>query len=203
MNPIKLRHLLSRIVEKNDEKAFSEFFGHYHTRLINLALLFLPRYDLAEDVVSEVLLKLLQKKETLLEIRNFEGYLFKMVKNKSLNLLKSKADELGNIQIDDINDYLLPEGNDPEKTLINTNLGQMLDRVIQELPPKRRLVFKMIKDENMSHKEVADILEISERTVEVHLKLAIKDLRVSLKEYYEEHRDTISISKQRFLSIFL
>lgn len=203
MNPIKLRHLLSRIVEKNDEKAFSEFFDHYHTRLINLALLFLPRYDLAEDVVSEVLLKLLQKKETLLEIRNFEGYLFKMVKNKSLNLLKSNAKDLGNIQIDDIKDYLLPEGNDPEKTLINTSLGQMLDRVIQELPPKRRLVFKMIKDENMSHKEVAEILEISERTVEVHLKLAIKDLRVSLKEYYEEHRDTITFSKQRFLSIFL
>ncbi|WP_339864273.1 RNA polymerase sigma-70 factor [uncultured Algoriphagus sp.] len=203
MNPIKLRHLLSRIVEKNDEKAFSEFFDHYHTRLINLSLLFLPRYDLAEDVVSEVLLKLLQKKESLLEIRNFEGYLFKMVKNKSLNHLKSKAEELGNIQIDDINDYLLPERNDPEKTLINTNLGQLLDRVIQALPPKRRLVFKMVKDENMSHKEVAEILEISERTVEVHLKLAIKDLRVSLKEYYEEHRDYISISKQRFLSIFI
>ena len=203
MNPIKLRHLLSRIVEKNDEKAFSEFFDHYHTRLINLSLLFLPRYDLAEDVVSEVLLKLLQKKESLLEIRNFEGYLFKMVKNKSLNHLKSKAEELGNIQIDDINDYLLPERNDPEKTLINTNLGQLLDRVIQALPPKRRLVFKMVKDENMSHKEVAEILEISERTVEVHLKLAIKDLRVSLKDYYEEHRDYISISKQRFLSIFI
>ena len=173
------------------------------TRLINLSLLFLPRYDLAEDVVSEVLLKLLQKKESLLEIRNFEGYLFKMVKNKSLNHLKSKAEELGNIQIDDINDYLLPERNDPEKTLINTNLGQLLDRVIQALPPKRRLVFKMVKDENMSHKEVAEILEISERTVEVHLKLAIKDLRVSLKDYYEEHRDYISISKQRFLSIFI
>ncbi|WPR77678.1 RNA polymerase sigma-70 factor [Algoriphagus sp. NG3] len=203
MNPIKLKHLLTRIVERNDEKAFSEFFDHYHTRLINLALLFLPRYDLAEDVVSEVLLKLLHKKENLLEIRNFEGYLFKMVKHKSLNALKSSSDELANIQIDDINDYLLPEENDPEKDLINSDLGKLLDQVIHQLPPKRRLVFKMIKDENMSYREVAEILEISERTVEVHLKLAIKDLRAALTVYYEEHRDVISISRQRFLSIFL
>ncbi|GEO20891.1 RNA polymerase sigma factor [Cyclobacterium qasimii] len=202
MNPIRLKHLLSLIVENNDERAFSEFFDHYHTRLINLALLYLPRYDLAEDIVSEVLLKLLQKRESLLAIKNFDGYLFKMVKNKSLNLLKSK-ELLNNIPIDDINDYLIPESTDPEKTLINASLGEKLDSVIQKLPPKRRLVFKMIKDEHMSYREVADILGISERTVEVHLKLALENLRTALKQFYDEHQGHLSISKSRFLSIFL
>ncbi|EPR67622.1 RNA polymerase ECF-type sigma factor [Cyclobacterium qasimii M12-11B] len=189
-------------MENNDERAFSEFFDHYHTRLINLALLYLPRYDLAEDIVSEVLLKLLQKRESLLAIKNFDGYLFKMVKNKSLNLLKSK-ELLNNIPIDDINDYLIPESTDPEKTLINASLGEKLDSVIQKLPPKRRLVFKMIKDEHMSYREVADILGISERTVEVHLKLALENLRTALKQFYDEHQGHLSISKSRFLSIFL
>ena len=61
-------------------------------------------------------------------------------------------------------------------------------------------LFKMVKDENMSHKQVSEILE---RTVEAHLKLAIQDLRKSLGNYYDEHELDIPISKQRFLSLFL
>ncbi len=203
MNPIKLKYILRKIVEENDQRAFSDFFDHYHTRLINLALLFLPEYVHAEEVVSEVLLKLLHKKGDLLKIDNFEGYLFSMVKNQSLNLLKTVSKDKGNVRIDDIQDYLLPDISDPERKLINNDLGKTLNRVIQKLPPKRRLVFKMVKDENMSYKEVGRILEISERTVEVHLKLALEDLRAALQRFYDEHRDRIPFSKESFLSFLL
>ncbi|UCS92025.1 RNA polymerase sigma-70 factor [Echinicola marina] len=169
-------NILRKIVEDNDQRAFATFFDHYHTRLINLALLFLPNYQMAEEVVSDVILQLLQKREGLLQIQNFEGYLFKMVKNRALNMLKVSSKEKGKISIDDIQDYLIPDVSDPEKRMINSDLRRELNRVIENLPPKRRLVFKMVKDENMSYKEVAEILEISERTVEVHLKLAISDL---------------------------
>ncbi|WP_200974805.1 RNA polymerase sigma factor [Echinicola sp. 20G] len=203
MNPIRLNHILKKIVEKNDEKAFSVFFDHYHTRLINLALLFLPNYQQAEEVVSEVILKLLQKREGLLQIENFEGYLFKMVKNRALNSIKASSREKGKISIDDIQDYLIPDISDPEKKMINGDLKRELNRVIANLPPKRRLVFKMVKDENLSYKEVAEILEISERTVEVHLKLAITDLRGTLQQFYDEYQGRILVSNQRFLSLFL
>lgn len=203
MNPIKLKYTLRKIVEENDQRAFSDFFDHYHTRLINLALLFLPEYDLAEEVVSEVLLKLLQKKGDLLKINNFEGYLFRMIKNQALNLLKTRSKENRNVRVDDIQDYLLPDGSDPVKEMINKDLGETLNRAIQKLPPKRKLVFKMVKDENMSYKEVGEILEISERTVEVHLKLAIEDLRSILQKYYDEHRDRIPFAKESFISIFI
>jgi RNA polymerase sigma-70 factor (family 1) len=204
MNPIKLRELLKKIVEKNDERAFSAFFDHYHTRLIKLALLFLPRFDQAEEVVSEVFLKLLRKREDLLSIQHFEGYLFKMIKHEALNHLKKNKNKFsGNILIDDVQDYLSPDHNNPEKNMINNDLGRLLHQVIEQLPPKRSLVFKMVKDENMSYKEVGEILEISERTVEVHLKLAIKDLRKALSYYYDENKGNIPLSRQRFLSILL
>ncbi|WP_114749667.1 RNA polymerase sigma factor [Pleomorphovibrio marinus] len=204
MNPIQLRELLKKIVEKKDERAFSTFFDHYHTRLIKLALLFVPRFDQAEEVVSEVFLNLLRKRETLLSIQHFEGYLFKMVKYEALNYLKSnKSKFAGNILIDDVQDYLSPDNNDPEKNMINHDLGKLLNHVIERLPPKRGLVFRMVKDENMSYKEVGEILEISERTVEVHLKLAIKDLRKALSHYYNENKGVIPLSRQRFLSILL
>lgn len=204
MDPIKLRFLLKKIVEKNDERSFSQFFDYYHGRLISLALLFVSRFDQAEEVVAEVLLKLLRKKESLMAVQNFEGYLFKMVKYECLNFLKtSKNPDSGYVLVDDIKDYLITDQNNPEKSLINHDLGRLLRQVIEQLPPKRKLVFKMVKDENMTYQQVGEVLEISERTVEVHLKLAIKDLRKALSSYYHENEEIIPITKQRFLTIFL
>jgi RNA polymerase sigma-70 factor (family 1) len=204
MDPTKLRFLIENMVERNDERSFSLFFDHYHTRLIRLSLLFVPRFDQAEEVVAEVFLKLLRKRESLLAIQNFEGYLFKMVKNESLNYVKTfKHKDSGNVLVDDIKDYLVIDYNDPERKMISQDLAALLHQVIEQLPPKRRLVFKMVKDENMSYREVGEILEISERTVEVHLKLAIKDLRKALSHYYNENEGIIPISRQRFLSVML
>ncbi|WP_162417551.1 RNA polymerase sigma-70 factor [Cyclobacterium roseum] len=204
MDPLKLRFLLKKIGESNDERAFSVFFDHYHTRLIELAMLFVPRYDQAEEVVADVFLKILQKKATLLGIEKFEGYLFKMVKHECLNYLKKrKKQDSGNVLVDDIQDYHCSDKSDPEKTMINNDLGRLLHQVIDRLPPKRRLVFKMVKDDNMSYREVGKVLEISERTVEVHLKLAIQDLRKVLSSYYHENDEIIPISKKHFLTIFL
>ena len=203
MDPIKLRFLLKSIVEKNDERAFSAFFDHYHTRLIKLAMVFVPKFDQAEEVVSEVFLKLLRKKGSLLTIQHLEGYLFKMVKHEALAYIKNKNQHTGNVLIDDIQDYLSSDTVDPEKKMINDDLARILNTAIEKLPPKRGLVFKMVKDENMSYKQVSEILEISERTVEVHLKLAIQDLRKSLSNYYDKHERDIPVSKQRFLSFFL
>jgi RNA polymerase sigma-70 factor (ECF subfamily) len=204
MDPIKLNYLLRKIVEKKDERAFSTFFDHYNTRLIKLALLFVPRFDQAEEVVSDVFFSLLRKREALLGIHHFEGYLFKMVKNKALNHLKNNKNKFsGNQLIDDVQDYLSPEINDPEKSMINDDLGKLLYKVIEQLPTKRGLVFKMVKEENMTYKQVGELLEISERTVEVHLKLAIKDLRKALSHYYHENEGIIPLSRKLFLSILL
>lgn len=73
MDPVKLRHLLIRIVEYNNVRAFSAFFDYYYTRLMNLAILFITQYNQAVEVVIEVFLKLLKKKYNLLNIERFEG----------------------------------------------------------------------------------------------------------------------------------
>lgn len=203
MDPIKLRHLLTRIANSNDERAFSAFFDHYHSRLMHLAMLFITQYDQAEEVVSEVFLKLLSMKEKLMEIERFEGYMFMMVKNNALNHLKSMKKSKDDIMIDDIKDHLTADFLNADKKLINDDLRLALNQAIQKLPRKRRLVFMMIKDDGMSYREVAGILDLSERTIEVHLKLAIQDLRAILKDFYEAGKNDIPISKQRFLSLLL
>ena len=181
-----LNHLLKRIAIHDDQKAFSEFFDCYHSKLIKFAHLFVSNYVYAEEIVSEVLINLLKNRKNLHEIEKFEGYLFTMVKNKSLNFIKQNKKNLGQFSIENLEDFFSIERIDPYEIFLGSELRDLLNKSIEKLPPKRQMVFKLIKDEGMSHKEVAELMDLSVRTVEVHLKLAVKDVRKTIKDNFAE-----------------
>jgi RNA polymerase sigma-70 factor (ECF subfamily) len=183
-----LKTLLYRIAIYNEERAFSEFFDLYHTRLIRFAKLYVSRYDHAEEVVSEVFIKLLRHKEGLHKIEKFEGYLFAMVKNEALNYLRKCHRISRDLPLDDMEDYLTKERTGPHEKLLEKELRNLINEAIDQLPPKRQMVFKLIKDEGLSYKEVADLMDLSVGTVEVHMKLALKDLRQKVKKYLNDPR---------------
>ncbi len=170
----------------DDQKAFSVFFDYYHSKLIKFAHLYVPNYVQAEEIVSEVLIKLLKKRKTLHSIEKFEGYLFTMVKNQSLNFIKQNKKSFGHLSVENIEDFYSTERIDPYEKYLESELRDLLNKTIENLPPKRQMVFKLIKDEGMSQREVAELMDISVRTVEVHLKLAVKDVRKIIKEYFVE-----------------
>ena len=191
-----LSHILQRIAIHDDQKAFSEFFDCYHSRLIKFASLYVPNYDQAEEIVSEVLIKLLKKRKTLHEIEKFEGYLFTMIKNQSLNYIKQNKKNINHLSIENAEDFFSTERIDPYEKYLESELRDLLNKAIELLPPKRQMVFKLIKDEGMSQKEVADLMDISVRTVEVHLKLGVKDVRKIIKDYFvESQKEKPLISK--------
>lgn len=192
-----LSHILERIAIHDDQKAFSEFFDCYHSRLIKFASLYVPNYDQAEEIVSEVLIKLLKKRKTLHEIEKFEGYLFTVIKNQSLNYIKQNKKNIGQLSIENLEDFFSTERIDPYEKYLESELRDLLNKTIELLPPKRQMVFKLIKDEGMSQKEAAELMDISVRTVEVHLKLAVKDVRMIIKDYFtESQKEKPLISKK-------
>ena len=196
-----LSHILQRIAIHDDQKAFSEFFDCYHSRLIKFASLYVPNYDQAEEIVSEVLIKLLRKRKTFHEIEKFEGYLFTMIKNQSLNFIKQNKKNLSHLSIENLEDFFSTERIDPHEKYLESELRNLLNKTIELLPPKRQMVFKLIKDEGMSQKEVADLMDISVRTVEVHLKLGVKDVRKIIKDYFvESQKEKPLISKRNLKS---
>ncbi len=175
--------LFIRLLLKNDKQAFSIFFDHYYPKMIRLALIYLPGYQNAEDVVSDVLVKLLKQKTQLSDIQNFEAYLYTAVKNEALNLLKSKRLKHAYTSYEDQSDFLTSDFTDPYEVYVANELSELTFNTIEKLPPKRKLVYKFIKDDGLKYKEVAELLEISERTVEAHLKLAVKEIRQVVKQY--------------------
>ena len=181
-----LNHILQKIALDDDQKAFSEFFDYYHSKLIKFAHLYVPNYDQTEEIVSEVLITLLKKRKTLYKIEKFEGYLFTMVKNQALNFIKQNKKSLNHLSIEGLEDIFSTERVDPYEKYLESELRELLNKTIEKLPPKRQMVFKLIKDEGMSQKEVAKLMDLSVRTVEVHLKLAVKDVRRTIKENFKE-----------------
>jgi RNA polymerase sigma-70 factor (ECF subfamily) len=189
-----IRNLLTRIADSDDKTAFTGLFNRYYNRLVQFAMLFVSSHSLAEDVVSEVLIRLLRKRKELASIENFQGYLFQSVKNEALNQLKLQKKEQLFKPIDYEEDIFLPDLADPHEWMVEKELREIVTAIVEKLPPKRRMVYKMIKDEGMRYKDVSALLEISERTVEVHLKIAIGELREAVTKHFLEKQSSKEIS---------
>lgn len=187
-----ITQLLTRIAHNNDKDAFGEFFNYYHARLIRFAMLYLKSYHDAEDVVSEVMMKLLKQKEKLPEIKNFEGYLYLSIKNQALNQLKKQQLRNGH-SIDISEDHLTHQCVKPYETILAEELRQIIFDTVENLPPKRRMVYKMVKDDGLKIKEVAQLLDMAEKTVKKHLELAIRSLKETVENYYNDKKSATPV----------
>ncbi len=187
------KELLCRISENADKAAFGELFKRYHSKLISFALCYIPRFEEAEDVVSEVFVKLLTKRERLKDIDNFEAYIYFSVKNQSLNHIKKNKKRDWLFSPIDFDDVKTGEYLQPLNQLLHKEMREEIIRLVEQMPHKRRLVFKMIKDDDLKISEVAKLLNIAEKTVKKHLELAVKDLRLGIGDYLSSRNDSTTV----------
>jgi RNA polymerase sigma-70 factor (ECF subfamily) len=191
----QIRLLLLRIAENDDKEAFTSFFNLFYSRLINFSLFFLPSRQDAEDVVSEVMIKLLRQRQSLPKIPHIESYLYSAVKNQSINQQKKnkirRYDCLTELNTHSFSDHNVP----PLDNILEDELRQLVFTTIDKLPAQRRMIYKMIKDDGLKTREVAVLLELSEKTIKKHLELAIRDLRKALQSYRNDRVERYPFSK--------
>lgn len=168
-----MQELIHRIQFYNDEKAFNELYVQNVPGLYSFSYSFVSVRETAEELVNDVFLKLWMNRKQLSPINNIKVYLYVSVKNASLNYLRKqrpdKTAEPGDAYI-----FYFPPC--PEQVLIGLELQQKIEKAVNSLPPKCRLIFKMVKEDGLSCKEVADILELSHKTVFAQLSIALKKL---------------------------
>src|SRR5690554_3918966 len=181
MADIENRSLCFAQIAKGDKAAFDKFFESYYPKLLQFARLFVASQQQAEDVVADVLTNLLIQRERVFALDHFEAYLYSSVKNKALSSLKRLHNTETSLDVG--HQPLQISTSDPYQLLEQKEFQEFILQVIGNLPPKRKMVFQMIREEGLSYREVAELLDISERTVEVHLKLAVKDLRENIETY--------------------
>lgn len=111
-----------------------------------------------------------------------ETYLFVAVKNQSLKYNK-KYSSIHLVEIEDSGNILLVDTADPQEIIERKEMHHRLDQAIETLPMQAKMVFRLIKENGLRYKEVAEILEISPRTVQTQLFRAIAKLRLVLQSY--------------------
>jgi len=166
---------LQQLIAGGSQKAFEDLYRLFFTRLFNFAMLYVHKKEVAEEIVNDIMIKVWNKKNELPAIQNLETYLFVAVRNHSLNYLSQYSPYHIAVEADGSQGQLI-DLNDPSKELEWKEIYFRLNQAIDELPDQCRTVFKLIKEEGFRYKQVAEILNISPRTVETQLFRAIKKL---------------------------
>ncbi len=191
--------LLKKIARVSCESAFRKFFNHFYPRLFEIALYYTKNQALAEEVVSDVFLKVWTQRKHLEGIRDVKGYLFVAVKRQSLNYVRSIRSVP--LFVHDLEHHSIVESRTPESILFNQETLEAINRSIQNLPEKCRLVYKLVKEEKLTYKEVADLLHISRKTVEMHVGNALKKIRRDLEQHDSEPPAVNTTIKSAFLGL--
>lgn len=164
-----------RIAQFEDQKAYEELYVSLYKYLYNFAWSFVKSKQLAEEIVSDVFIRVWQKRTMLESIDNFKVYLYVATKNISLNYL-GRSRTLSCADIEALSTELISSYSDPEQLLITSDMMSLINNAIEQLPSRCRLIFQLVKEDKMKCREVAEILQLSPKTVENQVAIAVKKI---------------------------
>lgn len=172
-------------IKQGDEKAFASFFTFFYPKLMALACRFVDEYT-AEDLVQEVFASYWEKKAAI-EADRLESFLYKWLQNRCLDYLKHRMvvnDYQAEARLAAMRIAFLDESadaNDVLRQITSRDLRKVLEEAIAKLPDKCSEAFRLCYLHELSHKEIAGIMQISVRTVEGHIRQGLNHLRNSLR----------------------
>jgi RNA polymerase sigma-70 factor (ECF subfamily) len=178
------------MLEASDIQSFNALYKDYKKRFVHFAKTYVYSYEVAEDIVMESFIDYWENRATLREGSHIPTYVLTIIKNKCLNYLQRlhtwqeieahlaqvEAWEL-DVQISTL------EACDPHR-LFSDEIQEIVDKTMLSLPKQTQEIFTRSKYNNQSHKEIAEALGISTKSVEYHITKSLKALRVALKDYF-------------------
>jgi RNA polymerase sigma-19 factor, ECF subfamily len=171
----KIKRLLAAISLHHDQQAYKELFILLHARLKQFAYSILKSGEESEELVSDIFIGIWEKRDHLTNIETPLLYFYTTAKNLAYNRIKSlKRQQLINpenwfIQFESI--YF-----DPEKLMMTEEMLRKIRKAINELPPRCKLIFKLVKEDGLKYREVAELLELSVKTIEAQMAIALRRL---------------------------
>jgi len=176
------QNLLQKIAA-GDQRAFKVLYEYYHPKIYTFSLRILQVEEAAEEVVQESLLKIWQMGAALNTVKNLDGYLKTIARNRSIDILRHqelivKAEkELG---------YGWKEThNETEEQVLLNDTRKILREGIALMPEQHQLVYRLCYQEGLKYEEAAERLNLSPLTVQTYMKLSLRFLR----KYMSSHSD--------------
>jgi RNA polymerase sigma-70 factor, ECF subfamily len=167
--------LLNSFQTTGDRKAFEQLFHRYYAPLCRLSLSIAKSSDVAEEVVSDVFLKIWQKRLELNITSSVHAYLVMSVRNRTIDYLRKIARERDK-SCELVGDY---ESNyaSPYQLVVADELNTLIESSINALSPQCRTIFRLNRDAGLTYNEIATEMGLSIKTIETHMGRALRFLR--------------------------
>ncbi|WP_367866950.1 RNA polymerase sigma-70 factor [Pedobacter sp. WC2423] len=169
---------LAVLLRDGDKTAFSEIYHRYKGILHVHAYKKLGDFEEAKDVIQDLFSTLWLKHKDMPLTTNISGYLYITIRNKIFNIIAHK--KVISKYTDSITSFIDENNFTTDLIMREKDLASIIEKEINALPPKMREVFILSRRKNMSHKEIANTLGVSEHTVKNQIKSSLKILRTKL-----------------------
>lgn len=175
ISPQEIKELQYKISADSDQHAYAQLYLAYMPYLLRFARSIIKNNELAEEVVSDVFIKVWQNRGELGKIDNLKLYLYVSTKNTALNYL-SRHFRKDIISLEEMSLNISMGTYNPEQLLITSEAVKKINLEIQKLPPRCRLIFKLVKEDRLRYNEIARLLNISVKTIDNQMAIALKKI---------------------------
>ncbi|MCF8359491.1 MAG: RNA polymerase sigma-70 factor [Prolixibacteraceae bacterium] len=167
-------------IKEGNKQSFEKLFRFYYAPLCHFSRKYIADPDECEEIVQGFFLKIWEKRSDLDITVSVKNYLFSSVRNRCLNYIKHQKIRQG------YKTDVLSKNNsqlNPDNYILEVDLHNKIREGIDSLPPRRREIFILSREEGLKYREIAEKLGISIKTVETQMGQALKDLRKKLSTY--------------------
>lgn len=175
----EIENRLIRQMHRDDAAAFEQMYRHYFPRLSQFVFRYIHSEEIAQDVVQNVFFGVWKNRKNLKANGRLRSYLYTAARNQALKYLRSDVDYY---ELEDISE-LKSQAINPEEKLSFNEFEQAVMEAVQELPERRRQIFLMHREDDLTYREIAEILGISIKTVETQISRSLKSLRKALSHF--------------------
>jgi RNA polymerase sigma-70 factor (ECF subfamily) len=170
--------LINRVLFYDDNLAFDQLFKISYNPLIKTCLKIVPCYAVAEELVSEVLLKVWKNRNRIIIASSGNSYLFTSVRNIAIDYLRKEKKALW-ADLSEVRNHH-SELYNPHQVSELAELQDQINHAVNKLPKKCRLVFQLSREEGLKYNEIAERLNISHKTVETQIGRALRSIKSSI-----------------------
>lgn len=170
-----------------DKTAFKKIFTAYYSRLLWFVDRYVKSHDIADDIVKELFIELWQKRNRIKLKTSLKAYLYASARNRALNFIRQSHSYRNHALLQSFEDeelYLIHSKNkNPSELTEHKELKEAIKEAVETLPERCRLVFTLHRDQGLTYADVANLMEISVKTVENQMARAFRILRDQLSHF--------------------
>lgn len=181
MNNFSVEKILVDKLKEGDKSAFSFLFTGYYSDLVMFAVTFLRDIDSSEEIVQDVFLQLWEDRSSIIITTTLKSFLLKLVQNRCLD--RFRHIKVRNSYFDSVmNSPALLEC-DTENYILRSEIEDIVEKVLNKIPEDLSEPFKLNRYKGFKYSEIAKMMNVSDRTIEVRIGKVLQILRVELKDY--------------------